>query len=674
MRKHTYSLVLGTLCLLVVCLGVGCGNKPHTHSANLQLQMVDDSVENLSPHALPMIEKGMAQATDSMGYYEYLVRLAKYYYLSNTPDSMLGYVDRVIAYGERQAESPRRNALLAYAYNQKAAYSHKFRMNGGEVVALYRKAYDLLGRSDAQDQRHKVCANLGDAYLFENRLPEAAHWYRRALLLVDSLGLPAQEEVSLYMGLATIYMQLNDFDTSLRYYQQTEAHIGEMSVGMQSYFLNNYGNYYYYTKNYTASLAKFREMQHFLLSHGYGKAYDMYLCKLNMADVYLNLGKLAESERLLDEVEPFMRNAGDEAAVYYCHTIRIGLAVKKGDMRAVLPILRSETKPISVAYTMRQVRNSYLRKYYESVGDYRKAYLNLEEDMAKNDSLEHNRTNMRASEIMSRFAQDTIQLHHQVAMAHKDVEIQKAYSFVSVAVALLLALALLLVFLVMRSHKRKAQAQMSIMKLRLAGARNRISPHFVFNVLNNKILNSSQQESAELLGLVKLIRANLDLSCREEVALGEELDFVERYVKVERDLVGPDFDFHIDIAAEVDVQTTRIPAMFVQILTENAFVHGLRGWEGHKSIHIVVDRLGKATRIAVRDNGPGFDARSLLGKQRTGLNIIRQTIAAVNERSKTKMTFRLHNMTDVEGKVAGCEGLLVVPDGWQKRLGKSQAK
>ena len=60
------------------------------------------------------------------------------------------------------------------------------------------------GESNLQSQHPLVCANLADAYLFKNRLVEAAAWYRRALFLVDSLELPKQDNVTLYMGLATI--------------------------------------------------------------------------------------------------------------------------------------------------------------------------------------------------------------------------------------------------------------------------------------------------------------------------------------------------------------------------------------------------------------------------------------------------------------------------------------
>ena len=100
--------------------------------------------------------------------------------------------------------------------------------------------------------------------------------------------------------------------------------------------------------------------------------------------------------------------------------------------------------------------------------------------------------------------------------------------------------------------------------------------------------------------------------------------------------------------------------MFVQILVENAFVHGLKGWDGHKFIHIGISKEGKNTCIKVRDNGPGFDIRSV-GKKRTGLNVITQTIVIVNERNKNKMTFSLNNEQE-NGKNVGCVATIVIPD------------
>lgn len=102
--------------------------------------------------------------------------------------------------------------------------------------------------------------------------------------------------------------------------------------------------------------------------------------------------------------------------------------------------------------------------------------------------------------------------------------------------------------------------------------------------------------------------------------------------------------------------------MLVQILVENALVHGLRGWSGHKLLAIDVHRQGKSIRIAVSDNGPGFDIRSVGPKKRTGLSIISQTIAIVNERNKSKMNFSMHNRKNAEGNTCGCEAIILLPE------------
>ena len=588
--------------------------------------------------------------------------MGKYFCLSATPDSMVPYIDKVVQFAKKQPESPRRNSLLAFAYNTQAANYHNFHKKGEEALALYQETYRLSLASDAKDQTPMVCANLGDAYLFENQLPEAASWYRRALFLVDSLDLPKKENITLYLGLATIYLQLNDFDTSLKYYQQTEKYFNQMSVAMQAYYLNNYGNYYYYSKDYKNSLRLFLRLKDLLEKRGKAEAFDMYLCKLNMADVYLNLDQLAESEKYLDEVEPYMRKNADGVATYYCNTIRIGLAVKRHDFQAVTRILDSEQNMSQMPFTMRQIRNHYLRLYYKARGDYRLAYENLRDDVRQNDSLEHRRTNMRASEVMERFTQDTLKLHHDLQMEHKNAELQETKMFATAALAVVLLVVMFFIMKTIQNRRRLETNKLRMMQLKMESVRNRISPHFVFNVLNNKIVHSGSEEADELMRLSKLIRANLDMSCRLDVSLAEELEFVKQYVEVERPLVDENMEFKLDVAPGIDLDKVRIPSMFVQILVENALVHGLRGWEGSKRLQVKIERRQEGmTSISVIDNGPGFDIRSA-GRKRTGLTVLSQTIAMINERNRSKMSFFIHNLHDDGGKVLGCEAGFLVPD------------
>ena len=483
---------VGGVCLLFLLLLGVCASCQHERGTDadarrkMALHLLDESLNSQSPDALRKITQGMRQAPDSLSYYEYFARKGRWLCQSSRTDSTLWYNRRVLQFANGLPDSPRRNSLLAYTYNCQALNYHNFHKNADEVISLYQKAYEYSLRSDVQHQAPSICANLGDAYIFKSQLPEAAAWYRRALFLADSLHLPQKDNVTLYVGLGTIYLQLNDFEASFKCYRQLESSISQMPLAMQAYYLNNYGNYYYYKKEYPASLLKFMQLKQLLEKHKKTECFDMYLCQLNIADVYLNMDSIARSEKYLAACEPFFVANHDPEAIYYCNTIRIGQKAKRGDMAAVAHILEAEQKVIGkgmddkVAFNMRQIRNQYLRRFYLARGDYRQAYETLEKDMMQNDSLEHNRTNMRASEIMERFALDTLRLHHELAMEHKTAEVSQFRMVAVGAISFLILLAMAFVLKSMKSHKRMEENKLRVLQLKLESARNRISPHFVF--------------------------------------------------------------------------------------------------------------------------------------------------------------------------------------------------
>lgn len=667
--KYIALVALSCMALLVSCRHSADNEDDSKRIASLH--QLDDSLNAQSPATIALIEKGMRQSTDSFSYYEYYVRKGRWFCQSSNPDSTVDYIDRTLDFALRQPETLRRNGLLAYAYNTKGVNLHNFHRKANEAISVYQSAYRYSMRSEIMNQAPNICANLGDAYVFNNQLVEAASWYRRALFLVDSLQLPKESYASLQLGLADIYLKLNDFESSLKCYRQSEAMFSRLSLSMKAYCLNNYGTYYYYRKDYPNCLRKFRQLEQLLTENGKNDCFDMYLCKLNMADVYLNMDSVSHSEKCLAECEPYFVAHRDTEAMFYCNTIRIGQDVKRGNMSGVSATLAREYQSLGsdfekrVTFNMRHIRNLYLQKYYLSTGNYRSAYETLRNDILENDSLEHNITNLRASEIMTRLAQDTLRLHHALDIEHKTVELGQT-RFVALVVAVFFLL-VCMVFVVksMRSAKRLETSKQRILQLKLEGSRNRISPHFVFNVLNNKILHTDASDAQELMDLVRLIRSNLDLSCNMKVSLATELDFVKQYLAVERPMMGDDFSFSLEVDADVDLENVFIPSMFVQILVENALVHGLRGWEGKKELRVTVTRPHSGgTLVAVLDNGRGFDIRNKVSK-RTGLNIITQTLAVVNTRNRNKMTFALKNRKADDGSILGCTAQVYIPDGLQ---------
>lgn len=666
-RLHAFMLAASAALAafaLAACGGRTACADARTDSLTAALKAADDSVAVNSPYALDMINEGMATAADSLDYYDWYLRLMRYSVQRDVPDTASLRWRQASRFLSACRRTPRVDGMTAFLLNAKGSYYYKLHFEPDKAVNAYSKAYTLLFGSDSEYRLPDVCANLGDAYVAANDMPRAAWWYRRALFLADSLGLPEKDYASLYMGLGRIYLNLGDFDLAGSCYRTADTKLGLLPLNMQLYFLNNYGNYYYYKADYRGAEAVFNRMYGLLERNGMQSSYEMYLCKLNMADVKLNLGQTAEARRLVDEAYAYFGKIGDATAIYYCHTVQMGLALKAGDHAAVRRLLASGDTTATIDYNMVNIRSRYLRQYYVSKGDYKAAYRNLDAYIRRNDSLKHNIANMRASEIMMRYAQDTLELHHQMEMQAKDADIHEARLGLYIGVLTAAALALLLLYVYTFARKRRLQLHMQLMQLRLVNVRSRISPHFIFNVLNNRISSARKEDGDELMGLVRLIRANLNMSGRYYVSLKEELDFVRYYASVEGECVDGGLDFGVSAPADDVLESINVPSMFIQILVENAIKHGLKRREGHKRLLVTVEVDAAECRMTVADNGTGFDIRrgdpSSTG---TGLKVIRSTIGLLNHGNKRKMRLDIRNVRGADGGVEGCEVTVTMPLG-----------
>lgn len=657
MRNVLYIVV--SLLLLTT---YGCGKSDDVRRRNAQRERIntlDSSITSRKPDVQTIIENYLAEAKDSLEWYELYLRHAKYHLNSKTPDSLLPYVERTIAFANTQNPSPRVNGIKAHAYEIKANYYHRHRTNHNEILKLHTTAYEAMMNSDDMEFLPELCANMADTYTQMNDMAKAASWYRRALYLVDSLQLPDIKNVTLYLGLARIYMNLDDYDTSLKYYRECGSFYDRMPVNMQAYYLNNFGNYYYFLGDYDNALKMFLRMKSLLTEYNdYG--IDMYTCKINLADVYLNMGRMDDAKTNVEEAERFFTDNKIWMGVYYARSIRIGMAVRQGHPEMVPKIIKDYTHDEPIEDGIVAIHNKYMLEYYTATGDWRSAFENLSRSFSMRDSIADSRQHMRASEIMQRLKEDTLMLHHELEIQKKDAALKTNQTM---TIAVIVFAILTFMYVMAYSRKRKLQMEMNMMQLRLDNARNRLSPHFIFNVLNNRISSADEKERNELMTLAKLIRTNLDISRNTYISLYEEIEFVKYYIDIERVMIGDDFTFTVDAPSDDILKYIQIPTMFVQILVENAIKHGLKGKDGPKELAVIITPSDNATDIVVADNGHGFDIRSTSrNSTRTGLDIIRHTIRVINVQiSPDDITFYIHNKKNTDGRIIGCESKLHIP-------------
>lgn len=156
------------------------------------------------------------------------------------------------------------------------------------------------------------------------------------------------------------------------------------------------------------------------------------------------------------------------------------------------------------------------------------------------------------------------------------------------------------------ARAREAAFREESLRAQLRALQAQINPHFLFNAFNvlAELTHEDPAVAERLVGdLAYLLRYSLRSSAVGMVPLRQELDAVERYLRVERARLGP----RLKVRRDVDEETTewRIPGLVLQPLVENSVQHAVAPRPEGGEIRIVVRRLGAGVRIAVEDDGPG---------------------------------------------------------------------
>jgi hypothetical protein len=109
----------------------------------------------------------------------------------------------------------------------------------------------------------------------------------------------------------------------------------------------------------------------------------------------------------------------------------------------------------------------------------------------------------------------------------------------------------------------------------LSALRAQINPHFLFNALTTigyLIQTSPDKAFATLMRLTQLLRGVLR-STGEFCALGEEIKLIENYLDIEKARFEERLTINIEVPPELE--KTRVPALILQPLVENAVKHGV---------------------------------------------------------------------------------------------------
>ncbi|MBL0740243.1 sensor histidine kinase [Chryseolinea lacunae] len=169
-------------------------------------------------------------------------------------------------------------------------------------------------------------------------------------------------------------------------------------------------------------------------------------------------------------------------------------------------------------------------------------------------------------------------------------------------------------------ERERKEKENETLKSELSLLRSQVSPHFMFNVLNNLASlarKKSDQLESVIIQLSHLMRYMLYESNEKRVTLDKEIEYLESYIDLQKLRFGRDFPINFDVKALR--RDLPIEPMLLIPFVENAFKHGI-GMMKDPMIIITLTTEGEALHFSVRNKFSGGametkDASSGIGIQ-----------------------------------------------------------
>jgi LytS/YehU family sensor histidine kinase len=132
----------------------------------------------------------------------------------------------------------------------------------------------------------------------------------------------------------------------------------------------------------------------------------------------------------------------------------------------------------------------------------------------------------------------------------------------------------------------------------------------MFNTLNSiaGLVRDDRKSAAVsmIVGLSEILRRSSQDLHKPEVTLAEEVEYLQRYVEIEKVRFGERLDYGVDIPEAL--MEARVPSLLLQPLVENAVKHGLAQRVAGGEIRVAAASKGATLCLSVYNDGSAFAA------------------------------------------------------------------
>jgi len=159
----------------------------------------------------------------------------------------------------------------------------------------------------------------------------------------------------------------------------------------------------------------------------------------------------------------------------------------------------------------------------------------------------------------------------------------------------------------LKSESIAAQLEVQLSNARLSALRMQLNPHFLFNAMNSisSLMRTDIDAADEMLEqLSSLLRISLERGSAQLIPLSDEIEFIEIYLSMQDRRYSERIKRRISVDPEL--HDALVPAMILQPVVENAYVHGLSKIEKNGDLLIEAHRQQSRIVFTVTNSGIGL--------------------------------------------------------------------
>ena len=161
-----------------------------------------------------------------------------------------------------------------------------------------------------------------------------------------------------------------------------------------------------------------------------------------------------------------------------------------------------------------------------------------------------------------------------------------------------------------RQQAETAHLNEQLSKAQLDAVRRQIEPHFLFNTLNSvsALIREQRNDAAVMMiaGLSDFLRRLLQDPARQQVPLGEEMEFAQKYLDIQKVRFVDRLRLDVDVPS--DLLVAQVPTLILQLMVENAIKHGIAKRAHGGLVRISAARNNGTLTLSVYNDGPSLPA------------------------------------------------------------------